>query len=238
MTNQFSASASEIFAAAMQDYNRAVIFGTPQTLGKGTVQQVMDLDRAARIDPSLKPLGALKLTIQKFYRINGGSTQLEGVRADISFTTIFTYMDVNEKSYDHALQWDKISALIYKQWEPKYNLDSLKKWSYERMKSDSAFIVVESYAKFLRDERDKAVINLNLKEYREARQNARDKREFFNKKTKKQIPLELIYLSDDIKAMKSDTLVKYRYDNWSKKLKTDYELNEAFNIVVDMNKID
>ncbi|MBN2891600.1 MAG: carboxy terminal-processing peptidase [Bacteroidales bacterium] len=236
MTNQFSASASEIFAAAMQDYNRAIIFGTPQTLGKGTVQQIMDLDKANRVSPDLKPLGALKLTIQKFYRINGGSTQIEGVKSDISYTTTYTYLEINEESFDNALQWDEIPALSYDKWVPKYNLSQVKESSSQRMKNDTAFIFTENYAMFLKQEDDQENISLNLDNYRERTKIRRDKRKEYNKATNKQIPVVFEYLKDDVKEMESDTLVKYRYDNWSKKLKKDFELNEAYNIVLDMNK--
>ena len=234
MTNQFSASASEIFAAALQDYNRAVIFGTPQTLGKGTVQQMFNLDRATRVSSDLKPLGALKLTIQKFYRINGGSTQIEGVKSDISFTTSYSYLGIDEESFDNALEWDKIPALKYDLWTSTYNMDSLKNWSNNRMKTDSAFIVTDQYAKYLKEDDDKNDISLNLEQYRKNIKTRRDKRKQFNKASKKLIPIKFTYLKDDKEQMKVDTLIKYRYDNWAKKLKKDYELNEAFNIMVDM----
>ncbi len=236
ITNQFSASASEIFAAALQDYNRAVIFGTPQTLGKGTVQQIYDLDKATQITPELKPLGALKMTIQKFYRINGGSTQIEGVKADISFITTYTYMDINEESFDYALPWDEIEALDYNLWKPKYNLDSLKKWSENRTKFDSAFIVTEDFAHYLKEDNDQTKISLNLEKYREDLKYRRDFRKKHNQATNKTIPVKFNYLQEDKKMMKTDTIIKYRYDNWSKKLEKDYILYEAFNIVSDMSK--
>lgn len=236
MTNQFSASASEIFAAALQDYNRAVIFGTPQTLGKGTVQQVMDLNRVSRLLPSNQPLGALKLTIQKFYRINGGSTQLKGVSSDISFTTTYSYLDINEQSYDNALAWDKIPDLKYELWEPKYNMDSIKYWSNNRMKNDSAFVITDRYAKSLKVEDEQGFINLKLEKYRADRKQVKEKRKYFNKNTNKHISVKISYLADDQKLMKSDTIIKYRYDNWVKNLKKDYELQEAVKIIYDMNK--
>ena len=99
MVNELSASASEIFAAAMQDYGRAVIVGSPQTFGKGTVQTILPLDRQSGSDE----LGAIKLTIQKFYRVNGGSTQLKGVQSDIALVDQFTYEDISEASRPEAL---------------------------------------------------------------------------------------------------------------------------------------
>ncbi len=236
MTNHFSASASEIFAAAMQDYNRALIFGTPQTLGKGTVQQMLDLDKATRVSSKLKPLGALKLTIQKFYRINGGSTQLKGVNPDISYVSNYTYLDMKESAYDNVLPWDKIRSLKYKKWQPNYNIETLRKWSKKRMNNDSAFIATKNYALFLKEEDEKEVFPLNLEKYRKDKKNKKEKRKKYNKLTRKKIGLSISYLNDDINSMKTDTLMKYRYDNWSKKLKKDFKLQEAFNIVLDMNK--
>jgi len=236
MSNQFSASASEIFAAAMQDYNRAVIFGTQQSLGKGTVQQMFDLDNASRIPQELKPLGGLKMTIQKFYRINGGSTQMKGVVSDIKFSTVYSYMDVGEASFDNALPWDKISPLSYKKWSPSYNIDSLKKWSNARMAVDSAFIVADTYAKYLKNEDENDIIQLNLKQYRLEKQGRIVKRKEFNKATNKKIPLNIDFLIDDKNVMKNDTVFKYRYESWTKKLKKDYKLTEAYKIVLDMSK--
>lgn len=237
MTNQFSASASEIFSAAMQDYNRAVIFGTPQTLGKGTVQQMFDLDQvSSRIPSDLKPLGAIKLTIQKFYRINGGSTQLKGVVSDIPYVSTYTYLDMNEASYDNVLPWDKIPSLQYSLWQPDYNLDSLRAWSVKRMSVDSAFIITKNYAEFLRDEDKDKLYVLTLAAYSKDKKIRKQKRQQFIRLTRKNINLNVDYLSDDIKTMQTDTLMKFRYDNWIKKIKKDYQLKEAFNIVSDMDR--
>jgi len=105
MVNQFSASASEILAAALQDYERAIIVGSNSTFGKGTVQRFVDLDRAVTNADNLKPLGNLKITMQKFFRVNGGSTQLKGVTPDIIFPNNYHFIDTGEKDYDFAMAW-------------------------------------------------------------------------------------------------------------------------------------
>ena len=115
MVNQFSASASEILAAALQDYKRAIILGSKQTFGKGTVQNVIDLNRIIS-GGTHGDLGAVKVTTDKFYRINGGSTQLEGVRSDIVLKNQYSYIEVGEKDQESPLTWDKIEPTIYKQW--------------------------------------------------------------------------------------------------------------------------
>jgi len=99
MTNEFSASASEILAAAMQDYKRAIVLGSKQTYGKGTVQNVIDLNQFIRGN-TLGDLGALKTTTQKFYRINGGSTQLEGVSSDIVMPDRYAYLKMGERDVE------------------------------------------------------------------------------------------------------------------------------------------
>ena len=113
LVNELSASASEIFAAAMQDYNRAVILGGNQTYGKGTVQNIIPVNK---FYPNYeKDLGYLKMTIQKFYRINGGSTQVEGVYSDIAMPTRFSYMKYGERDLEGALPWDKVPQASYAQ---------------------------------------------------------------------------------------------------------------------------
>ena len=112
MVNTYSASASEILAAAMQDYGRAVIVGgSPTTFGKGTVQRAFDLDGfVSEAYDEIKPLGALKLTLQKFYRIDGGTTQLKGVTPDIILPDTWSYLNVGEKDQEFPIPWDEIGS--------------------------------------------------------------------------------------------------------------------------------
>jgi len=112
MVNEFSASASEIFAAAIQDYDRGVIIGSTTTYGKGTVQRNIGLDKTMGfLDPNSE-LGTIKLTLQKFYRFNGGSTQLRGVASDVNIPDIFEYTKIREKDNPDALAWDEIQKPI------------------------------------------------------------------------------------------------------------------------------
>ena len=115
LVNELSASASEILAAAMQDYERAIVIGSEQTFGKGTVQNVVDLNRFLS-NSTYGNLGALKITTDKFYRINGGSTQLEGVKSDVITPDRYRYVDVGERDEDNPMRWDRISPLVYTKW--------------------------------------------------------------------------------------------------------------------------
>src|SRR5690625_7790550 len=120
MVNEFSASASEIFAAAMQDYGRGVVVGSNKTFGKGTVLTFIPLDQRTF---SQDEYGALKVTIQKFYRINGGSTQLRGVTPDIIMPNLMAYSDISESRSDDALPWDRIRAVDFEPWNNPIDLD-------------------------------------------------------------------------------------------------------------------
>jgi carboxyl-terminal processing protease len=118
LVNQFSASASEILAAALQDYGRAFIIGGAHTHGKGTVQAMMDLNRNLPLFQlqRYEDLGALKLTIQKFYRINGGSTQYKGVEPDLVVPSVADYLESGEKYLDYSLPWDQVGAVDFIRW--------------------------------------------------------------------------------------------------------------------------
>jgi carboxyl-terminal processing protease len=118
LVNQFSASASEILAAALQDYGRAMVIGGAHTHGKGTVQAMMDLNRNLPLFQlqRYEDLGALKLTIQKFYRINGGSTQYKGVEPDLVVPSVADYLDTGEKYLDYSLPWDQVAPIDYRRW--------------------------------------------------------------------------------------------------------------------------
>ena len=121
LVNEFSASASEILAAALQDYNRAIILGSKQTYGKGTVQNIVDLNNVISGN-TYGDLGSLKITTDKFYRVNGGSTQLEGVKSDIIFPNRYSYVDIGEKDLENPLSWDKIDPARYNNSSKIFNL--------------------------------------------------------------------------------------------------------------------
>lgn len=148
LVNEFSASASEILAAALQDYGRAVIVGSVHTHGKGTVQTLIDLDRALSFGnmAKYKPLGALKLTTQKFYRVSGGSTQYRGVEPDIVLPDLLAYLKTGEKHIDFSLPWDTIAAVPHDRWGAGLDIGTLKARSSKRTTSDSWFADIEQDA--------------------------------------------------------------------------------------------
>ena len=138
LVNRFSASASEIFAGAMQDYGRAVVLGSP-TFGKGTVQTLVNLNRFVSNADS-PPLGQLKLTIAKFYRISGSSTQHRGVVPDIQFPSIYDDEDVGESAQEYALPWDEIQPARYRSARTMTNLvGELERNHQRRVQVDEGF---------------------------------------------------------------------------------------------------
>ncbi len=235
MVNEFSASASEIIAAALQDYGRAVIVGN-KTFGKGTVQRFIDLDVALRGAKNVKPLGNLKVTTQKFYRVNGGSTQLEGVTPDIFLPDSYAYLETGERENDYPLQWDKIAPAQYER-TPAYvaNLDAIRSKSLARTQSDPAFQEIDRYAHELRAERDETLVSLRLKDFM-AEQTVRSAE---SKKYK-----ELFKPIDDLQVanLKLDKLQLEgaeegkvgRNEDFIERVKKDLHLYETVQIVNDM----
>lgn len=142
LVNELSASASEILAAALQDYDRAIVLGSKQTFGKGTVQNFEDLNRYVK-SSEFGDLGALKLTTQKFYRINGGSTQLEGVKSDVIAPDRYSYIEIGERDEDYPLAYDEIPAADYKKFKGYLNLKESIKSSQDRINNNEYFQLID-----------------------------------------------------------------------------------------------
>ena len=136
MVNTFSASASEIVSAALQDYGRAIILGNKHTFGKGTVQKVVDLDNI--ILKKSNPLGYIKITIQEYFRVNGTSTQFMGVVPDIIYPSIYDYMDVGEKELKYAFKGSSLTPSGYEKWPPIKRKSLIIQKSYNRLKKESS----------------------------------------------------------------------------------------------------
>ncbi|WP_456070134.1 carboxy terminal-processing peptidase [Haemophilus paraphrohaemolyticus] len=174
MINRHSASASEIFAAAMQDYNRAIIVGQ-QTFGKGTVQQSRSLNFVYDLDKD--PLGYIQYTIQKFYRINGGSTQLKGVDADIKFPEIINAAKTGESFEDKALPWDKIPAASYQEaGHARDAVETLTQKHEERVAKNPEFIVVNEDIAIRKERDERKFMSLNLAERQKENKEDEDRR--------------------------------------------------------------
>lgn len=237
MVNKHSASASEIMAAAIQDYGRGVVVGSVSTFGKGTVQHFIALDDALKPpNDALKPVGSLKLTSQKFFRVNGGSTQLKGVASDIVLPDIIRYLDFGEKEMEHPMPWDQIAAAKYKPWNKKWDAADLRKKSEERVKADEYFRLVDAEAKRLKEERDRSAVSLKLTDERERRKRQQEAAKKLEDLQTDVAGMEIANPTADREAIKADEAKTARNTDWFKKLRKDHHLAETLRIVADMGK--
>jgi carboxyl-terminal processing protease len=233
MVNEFSASASEIFAAAIQDYDRGVIIGSTSTYGKGTVQRNIGLDKTMGfLDPNSE-LGTIKLTLQKFYRINGGSTQLRGVSSDVNIPDIFEYTKIREKDNPDALAWDEIQKADYSRWKYGLDLAPIRKASAERIKSNALFTTIHNNAEWLAKQSDR-VVSLNLKKYQEEQKKNKAIAKQIENENKLPHELNVEPLQEDVKRFETDSAKLERFKNWLKILRNDPYLDEATNVLNDM----
>ncbi|MDQ0108532.1 carboxyl-terminal processing protease [Chitinophaga terrae (ex Kim and Jung 2007)] len=231
MVNEYSASASEILAAAMQDYKRAVIIGSPQTFGKGTVQRLFSLDDFYPVKDG-SSLGALKLTQQKFYRANGGSTQLKGVTSDIVLPD--PYYEVSERKDSDALVWDEIPRAAFTPWYNPVNTEVLKKNSEKRMAASPAFKLLNENLSTLKKLEKQDSYSLNIQTYKtEQKTNtaALKKYDAVNDKVKE---LSIVNIKSDIDKLGNDTTKLARNKDWLKARTKDIYLDEAVNVMNDL----
>ena len=238
MVNSFSASASEILAAALQDYNRAVIVGSTSTFGKGTVQRFFDLDDAVLGNNELKPLGEVKLTMQKFYRVDGGSTQLKGVVPDVILPDNYLYIETGEKDYEHAMEWTKIDPVAYDQ--KSYNISNkplLIAESNERIAKNANFQLMKENAARLKANRDISQYPMNLEDFSAMMEKREKETEKFDVLFKDELgTLEARNLTTDVAKIEADEVAKDTNKDWKEAIKKDFYLEEALHIIKDMKK--
>jgi carboxyl-terminal processing protease len=260
MVNQNSASASEIMAAAMQDYGRAVIVGTP-TYGKGTVQKIIPLDEVLdattrmrlqeglaastllprvpnESNPEDASIGSLKLTMQKFYRVNGGSTQRKGVIPDIVIPDRLEDLDedLGERHEISALPWDQIAAADYKPTNSVGNLNQLRTLSKGRVDANPYFKLVDKDAAILKNQRDNTAYSLNEVDYKKQTDEINELSKQMEEAGKKSDSLSLTNLAADLPAINTDSTTAKKNKDWLKALSKDQTLYETVNIMSDMSK--
>ncbi len=240
LVNKYSASASEIIAAAMQDYKRAVIVGSTSTYGKGTVQRFYDLDRAFKGADEFKPLGSLKMTTQKFFRVNGGSTQLIGVTPDIVLPDNYQFMKVGEKEYDHAMEWTEIDPVEYSQEVALLDhIDEVAEASKKRIETNNKFARVLANAKRIKQYRDNATYSLNLDKFiAEMDQREADSEQFKDLYDTDIASLKISNLEVDMDNINFDESKQARNQDWLDGMKKDFYLEEALSIMKDMIKLE
>ncbi|MBP0613261.1 carboxy terminal-processing peptidase [Chryseobacterium sp. cx-311] len=230
MQNELSASASEILAGAMQDYGRAVVIGSPQSFGKGTVQTFVDLNRFLNTNDDF---GSLKLTIQKFYRITGESTQKKGIESDIQMKDFFTFSEIGERYDDYALAWDKIPNVAFNKVNG-INIPKMKQNSAQRMSVNSNYQLLLESAQWKEDMGKEQSITVNQTKFFELMKQRKEEIKKFEKLDKFNNGLVLSIFPQEMQREKTDEAFKKKTENWKKLLSKDVYLEEAVNIISEM----
>tara|TARA_B100000401_G_scaffold243849_1_gene165387 strand:+ start:596 stop:2728 length:2133 start_codon:yes stop_codon:yes gene_type:complete len=235
LVNEFSASASEILAAALQDYNRAIIIGSKQTYGKGTVQNVLSLNQFISGN-TYGELGFIKLTTDKFYRISGGSTQLEGVKSDIVLPNRYSYVDIGERDLENPLSWDQINSANYSPLNKQLYYDKSLENSKNRISKNEFFNIINEQAKWVKEQQDDNIVSLNYDSYKMDMDNNKKESEKFKKiedfksNYKFEWLRDALIMGDEI----PDEIIERR-NRWIDDLKKDLYVDEAVNILSDLS---
>ncbi|HSF88464.1 MAG TPA: carboxy terminal-processing peptidase [Saprospiraceae bacterium] len=235
MVNTQSASASEILAAAIQDYGRGVIVGSRSTFGKGTVQRFFDLDKTISGFDEFKPLGDVKITLQKFYRVNGGSTQLKGVTPDINLPDNQQYIDSGEKEMEYPMEWSEIAPVQYGQdIVDLHKMDQLKAKSDARVKASPQFSKVITNALRIKDIRNESIVPLQLDEFRALDIAREEESKEFKKSFGKIEDLKTQNLAIDLQSIQVDSSKVGRNEAWLETMGKDIYLEETLLIMKDL----
>ena len=230
MVNSFSASASEILAAAIQDYKRGIIIGSKQTYGKGTVQNVIDLNQFVR-SSDMGDLGAVKTTTQKFYRINGGSTQLEGVSSDIVMPDRYAYLKMGERDVDNAMPWDKIDPAQYTVWNKNANFNQAIANSKKRITQSSQFQLIEENAKWIDSRSEDNTYSLNIDKFKKAQNEIEDKAKKYKPLANYKNTLKFTSLPYEVEEVNKDVVLKEKRERWHEALVKRYLCRRSFKCI-------
>ena len=239
MVNEFSASASEIFAAAIQDYGRGVVVGS-NTFGKGTVQRFFPLAEVAqqyRIKTDSDDLGAVKQTVAKFFRINGGATQLRGVSPDVKLPGVYEFIDVGEKEYDYALPWSSINPAYFIKHPTEFNLEDLNNKTQIRLDTSSYFKSVLNNAKLIKESQDLTKIPLGLEAYKAYKN---ERKEISDASKVKDVAIDdmNVQLNKlDLYLAKSDTILQTRLKKFKEETAEDHYIRESLRVLAEMVKM-
>src|SRR5690606_382874 len=223
LVNNYSASASEIFAAAIQDYNRGLILGSKHTFGKGTVQNYFALNDL--IQNNEVDLGALKFTSQKFYRINGGSTQLKGVESDIVPPDRVSFIDTGERDYDNAMPWDKINPASYE--KLPHHFEQVVAESKKRVENNENFKLIDSNAQWISERQDEKVFSLNMDKFKQEAEKTEEKAKEYESLKDYKNSLVFKSLPSEVSLFEQDTVLKSKREVWHENMQEDVYIEEA-----------
>ncbi len=235
LVDEFSASASEIFAAAIQDYKRGIVIGSPSTYGKGTVQRTFPLSPESESQlfadsRTAEDLGALKLTLQKFYRISGGTTQLKGVVPDIVLSDRMENLKLREKDNPSALQWDEISKADYQQWSGAANNDAVVSTFNAQLKNGSVFSKIKDIVDKLEVYNEKES-SLNINKYKEEQKTMKELYKQLEELTKLTKDINITNTPVDVETVNATKDKAERNKAWLKRLSGDIYLDETIRVI-------
>lgn len=235
MVNHFSASASEIFAAAMQDYGRALIIGPNHTFGKGTVQNMLDYDRAVGFgNRDMKPLGSLKITIQKYYRINGGTPQLKGVTPDIIIPDQYSYLDFGERELKNAIAYSEIAPATYARWTQNATFPSAIEKAKQRIADNPKFQLMESYARWLANNKEKSTVSLKWDEYIATQRRLKEESKRFKDVYISTDSIPFVIPASTVSELTQKGDDQREWKKWVSDLSRDVQLQEAIRVLYDL----
>jgi carboxyl-terminal processing protease len=235
--DRFCASAAEIVAGALQDYERAVVVGTSATHGKGTVQAVINLDQQMRSKGD--PLGLYKVTIQEYFRVSGGSTQLKGVVPDVLLPDPTSFVESGERTLPHAIPWSTIAAASYVKAPHTWNVTALASASVARTSANADLAAATKFAKIMEARKDKTLKPLARDAWQTEYQSSKAELEALDPKGREQKPLmEVAPLSahEPTQGKSPDPRTQQRLDRWKDGLARDLWVAETTRILADMKK--
>ncbi len=237
MVNELSASASEIFAAAIQDYKRGIVIGSSSTYGKGTVQRPIPFGRPIDFYSTRTEFGAVSLTFQKFYRVNGGSTQLKGVVPDIIMPDTYEYLKIREKDNPNSLPWDAIPQTKYQTWDgvEANKLDAIIKNQQARILSDENLILLQNNLKWLTQNGENP-INLQIDQFKQMQKQVTSTVTQNNNllKLKSDLNVQAMEADNDKFYNNPDKNKGIRYQEWLKLLKQDLQIDAGIKIIKEL----
>lgn len=233
LLNNDSASASEIFAGAIQDYQRGIIMGSKQSYGKGTVQKISDLE-AYIPKASAGKFGALKTTIKKFYRINGGSTQLKGIASDIVMPDDYLFSNYGERGFQNAIAWDTIEPLPYTKWPSGSNFEKIIAASNKRIEANKHFQLLRNQAQFKAQNEQNELVNLNIEKYQAAYLKNKDVSNLYLANKNYENDLFFQSTTNELAQIKKTPTLGVKRKEWHNLLATDIYIEEALNVLNDL----
>jgi len=237
MVDEFSASASEIFAAAIQDYKRGIVIGSTSTYGKGTVQRNIPLNPESEspvfANRNTEDLGSVKLTLQKFYRVNGGATQLKGVTPDIVIPDRYEYLKFREKDNTAALPWDEIGKADYKTWTSTISNDVVINYSDKQIAANPTFIKIKESINWLEKYSDKAY-SLNLSKYKEEQKQFKEKVKELDESYKLNKEMTVKNIAADTVVINSAKEKIEKNTQWLKRVGNDIYIDETVKVMNNM----